>query len=104
MAHSQSELHRIVAHNGMIMISFPTDFRLESVYEDASITDEQGRNEHFGQSDHLRVFGRDSASMLASFGFVVEEIRSDDERIKPIIGLADYDYNVLWVLRKNSSI
>ncbi len=94
------ELHRIVAPDGMIIISFPTDTKLETVYEDASITDEEGRIKHFGQSDHLRVFGRDSASMLESFGFEVEEITSDDERIKPVVGPADYDYNVLWVMRR----
>ena len=94
------ELHRIVVPDGMIIISFPTDTKLETVYEDASITDEEGRIKHFGQSDHLRVFGRDSASMLASFGFEVEEITSDDARIMPVVGPADYDYNVLWLLRK----
>ena len=94
------ELHRIVASDGMIIISFPTDTKLETVYENASIMDEEGRIKHFGQSDHLRVFGRDSASMLASFGFEVEEITSDDARIKPVVGPADYDYNVLWGLRK----
>lgn len=94
------ELHRIVTADGMIIISFPMDLKLDSVYEDSSIADEKGRIEHFGQSDHLRVFGRDSASMLEGFGFRVEEIKSDDERIKPIIGPADYDYNVLWLLRK----
>ena len=78
----------------------PADLNLETVYEDASITDEEGRIKHFGQDDHLRIFGRDSASMLESFGFEVEEITSDDERIKPVIGPADYDYNVLWGLRK----
>lgn len=94
------ELHRIVALDGMVIISFPTDLNLETVYEDASITDEEGRIKHFGQNDHLRIFGRDSASMLESFGFEVEEITSDDARIKPVIGPADYDYNVLWELRK----
>lgn len=94
------ELHRIVALDGMVIISFPTDMNLETVYEDASITDEEGRIKHFGQNDHLRIFGRDSASMLESFGFEVEEITSDDARIKPVVGPADYDYNVLWGLRK----
>ncbi len=94
------ELNRIVALDGMVIISFPTDLNLETVYEDASITDEEGRIKHFGQLDHLRVFGRDAASMLESFGFEVEEITSDDARIKPVIGPADYDYNVLWGLRK----
>jgi hypothetical protein len=38
--------------------------------------------------------------MLESFGFEVEEITSDDARIKPVIEPADYDFNVLWVMRK----
>lgn len=38
--------------------------------------------------------------MLESFGLEVEEITSDDARIKPVVGPADYDYNVLWGLRK----
>ena len=89
-----------MASDGMIIISFPVGLTLQSVYEDASITDEEGWIKHFGQVDHLRVFGRDSASMLESFGFEVEEITSDDARIKPVVGPADYDYNVLWGLRK----
>lgn len=94
------ELHRIIRPAGRIILSFPVDPALEGVYEDAEVVTKEGRREHFGQNDHLRVFGRDSVSMLESFGFHVEEIRGDacDERIKPVIGPADYDYNVLWCL------
>ena len=91
---------------GMIIISFPVDGTQDSVYEDEGIDTEEGRREHFGQKDHLRVFGRDSTVLLESFGFAVEEIRGEDydSRIKPVIGPADYDYNVLWKMKKNFMI
>ena len=80
------------------------DSREFRVNEDKSILTEEGRREHFGQNDHLRVFGRDSTELLESFGFTAEEIRGEDcdSSIKPVIGPADYDYNVLWRLRKES--
>ena len=98
-----TELYRILRPDGMILLSFPVDERLETVWEDESIRTEEGRREHFGQNDHRRVFGRDSAALLESFGFAAEEIRGEDydSSIKPVIGPADYDYNVLWKLRKN---
>ena len=96
------ELRRILRPDGMILLSFPVDEKLETVYEDESISTEEGRREHFGQNDHLRVFGADSTALLESFGFTAEEIRGEeyDGSIKPVIGPADYDYNVLWRLRK----
>ena len=96
------ELYRIVRPGGIILLSFPVDRSFESVYEDERITTEEGRRIHFGQNDHLRIFGRDSKELLESFGFTVEEIRGEDYdgSIKPVIGPADYDDNVLWQLKK----
>lgn len=98
------ELHRIIRQKGMIIVSFPTDLSLPTVYEDASILKASERVLHFGQYDHLRVFGSDSKELLRAFGFDVLEISGDsdicDEKIKPVIGPADYDYNVLWCLTK----
>ncbi|MCR4947073.1 MAG: hypothetical protein K5929_09055 [Lachnospiraceae bacterium] len=69
-----------------------------SVYVDSSVTTEEGRIEHFGQNDHLRVFGRDSADILRAFGFTVTKIRGEDydPKIKPVVGPADYDSNVIF--------
>ena len=96
------ELYRIVRPGGMILLSVPVDRSLNTVYEDETIREADERREHFGQNDHLRIFGRDSTELLESFGFIVEEIRGEncDSRIKPVIGPADYDYNVLWRLTK----
>ena len=98
------ELHRIIRPMGRVVISFPVDQNLSMVYEDSSITSEKERIQCFGQKDHLRVFGMDSPEMLEGFGFKVTAIRGEDcdEKIKPVVGPADYDYNVLWVLEKES--
>jgi len=97
-----NELKRIIKPNGKIIISFPVDCNYDNVYEDNTITDRQGRVKAFGQYDHLRIFGRNSKQMLQNFGFEVIEIKGEDydAKIKPITAPGDYDYNVLYVLKK----
>lgn len=99
------ELYRIAKPDGFIILSFPVDLNYDTVYEDSSIETDADRLKYFGQNDHRRVFGRDSEKILAESGFTVTRISGDDqfcdERIKPVIGPADYDYNVLWKLTKN---
>ncbi|SEQ18657.1 Methyltransferase domain-containing protein [Lachnospiraceae bacterium NE2001] len=116
------ELRRIVRPDGVIIISFPVDTKFETVYEDGGESKAAGdepkaggdeskvagdllkadRIRRFGQHDHLRVFGRDSKELLERAGLIVTEIRGEnyDDKIKPVVGPADYDYNVLWVCRK----
>lgn len=98
------ELYRIIKPEGMVIVSFPTDLSLDTVYEDNLVVSEEDCRKHFGQSDHKRIFGRDSKELLESIGFNVSEISENsfscDKRIKPVVGPADYDYNVLWCLRK----
>lgn len=96
------ELHRILCQGGHLIISFPVDLSFDTVYEDARVCSKESRVEHFGQYDHLRIFGRDSEEILESYGFKVSDIRGEtySSRIKPVIGPADYDYNVLWCLEK----
>lgn len=96
------ELYRVVKPGGSVFISFPVDMNLETVYEDENITSGYKRMKHFGQFDHHRVFGRDSVTILVDFGFEAEEIKGEeyDDRIKPVVGPADYDYNVVWKLEK----
>lgn len=92
------ELYRIIRPGGRIILSFPVDPSFTTVFEDSSISSEEERVRLFGQNDHLRIFGNDSKELLESFGFKVTEIRGEncDERLKAVVGPADYDYNVLW--------
>ena len=88
-----AELRRVLRPGGLLVCSFPIDPQLASVYEDASIVTPEGRVEHFGQHDHLRVFGTDSATLLAEAGYEVEVVRGGDcpDVIRPVVGPADYD-------------
>jgi len=45
-----------------------------TTYENSAITDELDRIIHFGQFDHLRIYGLDVADRLTEAGFSVEII------------------------------
>ncbi len=93
------ELKRILSDNGFIIISFPVDSKYDEVCENK---DEKDRLKVFGQIDHLRIFGKNTDKMFIKKGFKVEKIIGDnyDEKIKPVIGPADYDSNIIYVLKK----
>ena len=97
-----SELHRILRPNGLLICSFPVDPRFETVYEDSRYVTAEDRIAHFGQHDHLRVFGADSKRMLEDAGFEVQVVRGSDcpARIRPVTGPADYDSADVFFCRK----
>ena len=97
-----SELRRILRPEGICILSFPIDKGFGTVYEDAAKTTEEARRTAFGQTDHLRIFGRDSRKLLEKNGFAVELIRGSrmKREIKPVVGPADYDSNILFLCRK----
>lgn len=87
------ELRRVLRSGGLLIYSFPIDSSLSTVYEDSSAVTAEGRVRHFGQHDHLRVFGTDSEDLLAAAGFRVEVVCGADctDAIYPVRGPADYD-------------
>lgn len=100
-----AELHRILRPEGLLICSFPVDPRLETVYEDPGYVTAEDRIAHFGQHDHLRVFGADSHRILESAGFEVHVVRGADcpSRIRPVTGPADYDSADIFFCRKTSN-
>ena len=46
----------------------------EKTYEDFSITSPEERTKHFGQYDHVRIYGRDYFNRLRNVGFTVNEV------------------------------
>lgn len=67
---SMAELRRIVRPGGtaIVMVPFQPD---RVTIEDPSITDPARRAEVFGQSDHVRLYGRDYLERLEEAGFEV---------------------------------
>jgi len=68
---AMSELYRVLKPGGMGIFQVPQDTSLETTYEDASITSPEERAKHFGQYDHLRIYGMDFFDKLREVGFNV---------------------------------
>ncbi len=68
------ELHRVLKSKGMGIFQIPQDLTSEKTYEDFSITSPDERAKHFGQYDHVRVYGKDYFDRLRNVGFTVNEI------------------------------
>lgn len=68
------ELHRVLRPGGMGIFQVPQDLSLEKTYEDFNITSKEERRKHFGQYDHVRVYGKDYFDRLRKVGFKVNEV------------------------------
>lgn len=71
---AMQELYRVLKPNGMGIFQIPQDLSLEKTYEDFSITSPEERAKHFGQYDHVRVYGKDYFDRLRTVGFEVNEV------------------------------
>jgi SAM-dependent methyltransferase len=73
------ELYRVLRPGGMAVIQVPNDPTRDKTYEDPTIVTEADRRRHFGQSDHMRVYGRDLTLRLREpgFGLEVQRPRND---------------------------
>ena len=71
---AMSELYRVLKPGGCALLQVPISRKLEITYEDFNIQSPEEREKHFGQNDHVRVYGNDYPKRLKSAGFEVEEI------------------------------
>ena len=66
------EFARVLAPGGWAILDAPVDHSRATTYEDAAVTTPRGRRRHFGQWDHVRVYGRDFLELLCSGGLRVD--------------------------------
>ncbi|MEN8119063.1 MAG: class I SAM-dependent methyltransferase [Bacteroidota bacterium] len=66
-----NEIKRVLKPGGWAILQVPLDTSLETTYEDLNITDPKEREKHFGQYDHVRLYGRDYAQRLEKSGLKV---------------------------------
>ena len=72
---AMQELYRVLKPGGMGIFQIPQDLNRETTYEDFTITSPEQRKKHFGQYDHVRIYGKDYFAKLRKVGFQVEEIK-----------------------------
>lgn len=71
---AMSEIYRVLKPGGFAIIQIPEFHPMpEKTYEDVSIIDPKEREQHFGQDDHVRLYGKDYPDRLRAAGFVVTE-------------------------------
>jgi len=103
---AMSEVRRVLRPDGLALMQHPMDEGREETYEDPSITSRADRRAHFGQEDHVRIYGRDFASRLEGAGFTVarrnyaEEVPADERHRYALCPLGRHDPGVdVYVLR-----
>ena len=79
-AQAMQEIHRVLKPGGWGIIQIPLFHPLpEKTYENARITSAADREKAFGQSDHVRLYGKDYGKRLQAAGFTVDENHYVDE-------------------------
>ncbi|MGK9167735.1 methyltransferase domain-containing protein [Inquilinus limosus] len=73
-----SEIHRILTPDGLAVLSFPNVPGWPETYENPAVVDPRDRLLHFGQADHVRVFGYDVRRRISDAGFRLEEITAKE--------------------------
>ncbi|MFF2451824.1 class I SAM-dependent methyltransferase [Isoptericola sp. NPDC058082] len=68
-----TEMHRVLAPGGRMIVMVPIVEGWESSYEDRRVTDPRERRIEFGQRDHVRYFGRDLRDRIQGAGFGLSE-------------------------------
>jgi SAM-dependent methyltransferase len=68
---AMQECLRILKPNGWGIFQVPIDYKREVTYEDFTIIAPEERTKAFGQSDHVRWYGKDYQTRLTNAGFNV---------------------------------
>jgi SAM-dependent methyltransferase len=66
-----SEIRRVLRPGGWALLMTPLDSRRATTLEDPTATTPEERHRIFGQSDHVRLYGRDFAERVAGVGYAV---------------------------------
>lgn len=80
------ELRRVLRPPGLLLCMVPIIEGWDTTYENGAVHDGAARELHFGQSDHVRYYGRDFRERLRSAGFDLTEYTADG-MLSPRYGL-----------------
>jgi len=72
---AMSELFRVLKPGGWAILQVPFSKISDKTFEDPKVTSPEDRERIFGQTDHVRIYGKDYTSRLKQAGFEVEEYK-----------------------------
>ncbi len=99
---AMGELFRVLKPRGWAILQVPISHLLDKTYENPTITDPKEREAHFGQFDHVRIYGKDYVNRLSEIGFRVKEfIPSTKIKEKNIERFAINKNEILFVVFKD---
>ncbi|MDO9261319.1 MAG: methyltransferase domain-containing protein [Flavobacteriaceae bacterium] len=82
---AMSELFRVMKKGGFGIFQVPQDLSRDKTYEDFSITYPKEKARHFGQYDHVRIYGQDYFNRLEKVGFTVKPTNMSKELPKTLV-------------------
>jgi SAM-dependent methyltransferase len=97
-AKALAEIRRILTDDGLAIIAVPIAHARETTYENPAVRTAKERELHFGQSDHVRYYGRDVRDRLRKAGFTFEEVAADGRMVAEHALLAE---DIFFLCRKS---
>lgn len=73
------QLKKILKKDGILLLTFPIIYQWNKTYSNEKIVTNKMRELHFGQYDHLHLFGKDILKIIKNFGFEVDKFISYGE-------------------------
>lgn len=68
------EVYRVLRKGGYCLFTVPQRDNMQTTYEDPAITSPEGREDAYGQFDHLRIYGEDFKNLMEDCSFTVSVI------------------------------
>jgi len=84
------EMLRVLRPGGTALILVPVVWAWQRTYENDAIRTPRDRAIHFGQRDHVRIYGADIRDRIRNAGFMMEEFTAEEPDVS-IYGLVRGD-------------
>lgn len=78
-----AEIYRVLVNGGLAILQTPFASMLTRTFEDAGIQSRTARLHAYGQEDHIRLYGRDIATVFTSKG-LVSRVKTHQELLPKI--------------------
>lgn len=101
-AQAMREVYRVLRKDGWAILQVPISPILNKTYEDQAIVHPKDREKHFGQFDHVRVYGLDYPQKLRAIGFEVNIIQPTFDNYPELITFAVNPNEQIFVAEKRA--